>query len=330
LISDALVFDVGGTTLRAGIYRAGSGRVERVVHRDTPTFRTLPGACGDEIRERLCRVMDEMGRSICGGRVPGAVSVAFPGPIDPAGGVLAAPTLWGGERGADPVPLGESFRRLWPRSRVFVLNDMAAAGYCYRRHPLEDFCILTVSSGIGHKVFLNGEPVTGPHGRGGELGHLRVDPSPDAPVCDCGGRGHLGAIASGGAAIEQVKRLAAQDPEGFLASPLGRSSGFSLLDNQTIVAAFSSGDPWTDRVIRRMAGAIGQVLAAVHLALGVERFVIVGGFAIALGPRFRDMLCAEAAACAWDLGASWDSMIELGRSDEDAGLIGAGKHAAER
>lgn len=327
---DTLVFDIGGTTMRAGIYRTGSGRVERVLVRDTPSFRTLAAADADEIRAQLHRVLGEMGRSVCGERDPRAVSVGFPGPIDPDGGILAAPTIWGEDRGTGRIPLGESLGRLWPRSRVFVLNDMTAAGYRYLRHPLDDFCILTVSSGIGHKVFLRGEPVTGPHGRGGELGHLRVDLSRDAPVCDCGGRGHLGAVASGSAAVEQVKRVAADDPEGFRASALFRIAERSELDNEAIVAAFSSGDPWTDRPIRRMARAIGQVLSAVHLAVGVERFVVVGGFAIALGPRFRDMLCAEAAACGWDLGASWDSMIELGRGDENAGLIGAGRYAAQR
>jgi glucokinase len=314
--------------MRAGIYRTGTGSVERVLVRDTPSFRTLAGASADEICTQLHRVLREMGHSVCGERVPRAVSVGFPGPIDPDGRILAAPTMWGEDRATGRIPLVESLGRLWPQSRMFVLNDMTAAGYHYLRHPLDDFCILTVSSGIGHKVFLRGEPVTGPHGRGGELGHLRVDFSPDALLCDCGWRGHLGAVASGSAAVEQVKRFAAHDPEGFRASALFRIAELSALDNEAIVAAFSSGDPWTDRPIRRMALAIGQVLSAVHLAVGVERFVVVGGFALALGPRFRDLLCAEAAACGWDLGASWDSMIELGRSDENAGLIGAGKFAA--
>ncbi|MCH8855553.1 MAG: ROK family protein, partial [Proteobacteria bacterium] len=73
---------------------------------------------------------------------------------------------------------------------------------------------------MGHKVFLGGEPAVGPHGRGGEMGHLRVDFTESAPRCECGGVGHLGAIASGRGTLMEAIRRADADATGFEASQL--------------------------------------------------------------------------------------------------------------
>jgi glucokinase len=74
-----------------------------------------------------------------------------------------------------------------------------------------------------------------------------------------------------------------------------------------------------------MARPLGQVLATIHLTLGIERFVIVGGFALALGPAYRALLVEAATSCCWSLSGHWDEMIELGEADDDAGLIGAAR-----
>jgi predicted NBD/HSP70 family sugar kinase len=129
-----------------------------------------------------------------------------------------------------------------------------------------------------------------------------------------------------------VTHLAREDPQGFLASDLATRTGGDVdrVDNEAIVAAFRTGDPWTRRAVQRLVDPLGQVLAAIHLTVGVERFVIVGGFALALGPWFREMLAAASHASAWDLGADWDAMIELSPTALDAGLIGAGVFASSR
>jgi glucokinase len=77
-----------------------------------------------------------------------------------------------------------------------------------------------------------------------------------------------------------------------------------------------------------MAEPLGQVLAAVHLAVGVERFVVVGGFALALGYEYLRALADAARSSCWDRGAEWPKMLELGSDEEEAGLIGAGAFAA--
>jgi glucokinase len=158
---------------------------------------------------------------------------------------------------------------------------------------------------------------------------VRVDYSPTAPVCDCGGQGHLGAIASGRGALLTARRLAQEGGAGFAGSLLGRRLQGDLtgLDNQALAEAFRSGDPWAGGLIRRVAQPLGQALAALHVALGVERFVIIGGFALALGEGYcRELVLAAQDSC-WRLGQDWETMIFLGEADDDAGLLGAGRCA---
>lgn len=325
-----LVFDVGGTRIRAALYCEDAKTVSAVRVRETPSTWTHPGAGGDEIRDRLLREMAEAGREVLRGAAPRAVSVAFPGPIGAEGRVLAAPTIWG-DHALPPLDLGAALAAHWPGAPVHVLNDVSAAGFRYLRTPDEDFCIVTVSSGIGNKVFIRGRPVTGATGRGGEIGHTVVDFGPDAPLCDCGGRGHLGAVASGRGALLAARRRAAAQAGEFAASHAGRAAGGdpAALTSELLAAAFRAGDPWTAALIRDVGVPLGRALAGIHTSLGIERFTLVGGFALALGEGYRRGVAVAAAAAAWHQGGSWDERVELGAADDLSGLIGAGRFAME-
>lgn len=325
-----LVFDVGGTRLRAALYHGESRTVSRVHVRETPSTWTLPGASGEEIRARLIDAMAEAGQEVLGGLEPGVVGIAFPGPVDANGRVLAAPTIWG-DMGCAPLDVGAALAPRWVAAPLHVLNDVSAAGYRHLRAPDEDFCIVTVSSGIGNKVFIRGRPVTGAAGRGGEIGHAVADFAPDAPLCDCGGRGHLGAVASGRGALLAARRRAAADPAAFAASLPGRVAGGDpdAVTNESLVAAFRAGDGWTAALVREVGAPLGRALAGIHTALGIERFTLVGGFALALGEGYRAEVARAAAAAAWDRGGSWDERVELGAGDDLSGLIGAGRFAME-
>jgi len=326
LSAGCLVFDVGGTSLRAALYHEGSDSLSRVVSRKTPNcFDTHEKDMGGVVKE-LLDVMHLMGVELLGHKDPDTVSVAFPGPIDGNGHVVAAPTVWGSLQ-QEPIDLAKLLRERWPLAHVAVLNDVSASGYRYIREDSRDFCIVTVSSGIGNKVFINGRPVTGLAGRGGEIGHIKVDSSPDAPMCDCGFRGHLGAISSGRGTLFLARQKAQQNPKAYLLSALGKRYGtkFGMISNRTIAEVFRLGDPWAAELIRTVAQPLGQMLASIHLAVGIERFVIVGGFAQALGEQYRGELVSAAASCGWVKGENWDAMIEVGFPDGNSGLIGAGR-----
>jgi predicted NBD/HSP70 family sugar kinase len=301
-----LVFDIGGSKTRAALFDRRTRALLAPAVAATPNHLDLPDASFDELRRRLVSAMQRLGREVAGDDAVERVDVAFAGPLDQSGRILAAPTLWG-TRLAQPVLLQDELAQVWPRARIGILNDVTAAGHRYCR-PGEDFCIVTVSSGVGHKVFIGGRPAVGPRGAGGEIGHLRVDDSEGAPICECGGRGHLGAVASGRGVLLQARRR----------------DGCEALSSGDLVAAFRRGESWAAQVVERSAVPLGSALAAVHLGVGVERFVLVGGFALALGEPYRRRVAAAASAHCWSGDGDWLTRVELGIDDDHSGLIGAG------
>jgi C7-cyclitol 7-kinase len=325
---DCVVFDVGGTTLRAARYLPAEGRLERIARVAAPTLWNSSEPGFESIWHRLRSEMTMLVESVLEGRNPDIVAVAFPGPLDPNGMLLAAPTVWG-SLGNTAFPLRDQLASLWPDTVVLVLNDVTAAGYRYVSLGVSDFCLVTVSSGIGNKVFLGGSPVVGPFGRGGEIGHLRVDYSGDALECDCGVPGHLGAVGSGRGVLAAALRRARISPEAFSASVLARKTdtGTPRFDSVELAAAFRAGDAWATDVIDHAAAGLGRALAAIHAAIGVERFIIIGGFAFSLGESYRLRVVAAAALSCWSIGQDWDQMATFGIDDDDAGLLGAGHYA---
>lgn len=315
---DLLVFDVGGTLLRAGRWSRERAELADVHSRPAPSFLRHAQASGEALVEALLAELLEAGRHLFGDEAPAAVGLAVPGPVAPDGRLLRAPTLWG-DRVAGAVPLGSLAARTWPDARVAVANDVTAAGYRLLRGD-EVLCVVTVSSGIGHKVFAGGRAIVGPQGRGGELGHWRVDDAPDAPRCDCGRRGHLGALASGRAVAHHVRAVDARGEHGE--SPWTHLEADPEALNRALVSAFTAGEPFARAVVRELAAPLGTALAGVHLTVGAERFAIVGGFARALGEPYLDLLREAASAAGWENGFDWTSGLELGPDDDDSGLEG--------
>jgi predicted NBD/HSP70 family sugar kinase len=322
-MSDPLVLavELGGTTARAALVETTSwGLVDRI---DRPSPQ--PGTTDADRHDPIVAAIADLAADVLDGRSPEAVGIAFPGPIDPAGRVLAAPTLLRMGASPEPFDLRAACRRLWPGAAVEVLNDLTAAGFYYASTGLSDFAVVTVGSGVGHKVFLDGVPRVG-HGRGGELGHLRMDLADDAALCDCGGRGHLGALASGRGTVAGIARAALADPAAWARSALSDVAP-AMIDGLDVARAFRAGDPFTVAEVRKAVRYLGQALAAVHLDTGIEQIVIIGGFAHGLGEDYRRLLVEAASEACWDLGQRWDEIVVLGSDADDAALLGAARAA---
>ncbi len=317
--------EVGGTTVRAAAFDPDTRQIGPVVRLPSPNYLTRPA---DVVHHDLLAAIDRLGGQLLGDQPPAAVSVAYPGPVAADGMALAAPTLLGPF--SVPFSLRQACQSLWPDAQVTVMNDLTAAGYRYVETGRYNFCVVTVGSGVGHKIFLDGCPLVGPAGRGGEMGHLLVDTSPSALPCDCGARGHLGGVASGRGVLAALRAAAIASPSGFDRSALGQKGlAADSVDNLNLVAAFKSGDAFVGQVVTTAAGQLGTVLAAAHLLVGVEDFILVGGFALALGEGYRQLVAAAAAAASWDLGQVWDTMVTLGHEDDASGLLGAGLAAEQ-
>jgi predicted NBD/HSP70 family sugar kinase len=328
----ALVFDLGGTYLRCGLWTIDGGisapskmRIENFANgHDSRTIWN----------KLLCRIQsyEIQVQTLADARAP--IVIAFPGPIRDRRQILSAPTVLGVD---NAIPdLVKELERRTGRS-VYILNDMSAAAWHFSVNTtVSRFMIVTVSSGIGSKIFdkLHPAGVIDFPAWAGEIGHVVVDDRPDAPMCDCGGPGHLGAIASGRGIERAARRHAAQDPQAFALSACATrfAATTSNLNNEDhIVPAALAGDVWCREVIRCATKPLARVILTVILGAGLERVKIIGGFALSLGPLYLQILReALIAGCQYSaLDDQVASLVELGSVSEEACLMGAGEFARQ-
>ncbi len=326
------VVDIGGTTLRTARYDPGTGVLDDVRRTPTAGMARYPDAPVPLSQQRVLEQLSELLSAALPRHGGSAVAVAFAGPVTADGRVLAAPTIWGGR--GEPLPLAALLEQRLGVP-VAVVNDITAAVWRYADPDAtgEQFCLLTVSSGIGGKVFRAGEVLLDAEGHGGEFGHWTCDRAPDAPLCDCGGRGHLGAVASGRAMEAAARSAARADPVGYARSRLARSAPDpDRLDNAALVEAIRAEDGFATAVLRAGLVHLASAVTSLFTAIGVRRFVVMGGFALAVGPLYARYLTEEVArlGCFGLTGAEIQRMVVLGEPDDDHGLIGAGRLLAAR
>jgi C7-cyclitol 7-kinase len=256
------------------------------------------------------------------------VFLAFPGPIDAHQRIMNAPTVTGSQFA---IPdLRTELMNLTARD-VYILNDVsAAAWYFAERLKIGRFMVITVSSGIGSKICDQGHPegVLDRLPYAGEIGHLIVDENPDAPRCDCGGIGHLGAIASGRGIERRAVRCAQRDIPSFERSACVRdfdASPTSLTNEQHLVPAAKARDEWALRVIRESTRPLARVLNCMVLGMGLDRIMIIGGFALSLGSVYLDLVCELMEECCdYPVLSSYiPGLVRLGDVNDEACLKGA-------
>jgi glucokinase len=226
--------------------------------------------------QQIRRVADVV-RRLANGRTIGAVGVAAPGPLDHhTGRVLHSPNL--GWKGFDlGVALAEEL------SAPVSVDDDANAGAIGEAlvgagRGADPVAYLTVSTGIGAGIVIDGRIVRGAHQVAGEIGHLVIDPS--GPRCGCGGRGHVEAYAGGDALASRAK---AAWPTGVLVdgSP-------APTDARGLVKAALSGDPTAERLLSEAAEALAFAIAVLWAAIDPEQIAVGGSIGLRQRWLIRD------------------------------------------
>ena len=323
-----VVLDMGGTTLRSALYDPESGMLSNARREPTENFIKWPDLTLGQLQEK---VLEQLARCIAAQRACAPVAAAcisFAGPVAQDGRVASAPTIWA--RAGAPLALGARLSAALDMP-VHVLNDVTAAAWRYSERVDEPFCLITVSSGTGNKVYYGGQTLVNRDGFGGEIGHLRVDFALDAPMCDCGERGHLGALASGRGTLEVARRFARADPDAFSASLLARLCGggdnaADAITTYHLVDAAKAGDAFAAGCVRHGIGFMARTIATIYAAIGVRRYLFMGGFALALGELYRQWVAAELRSIGM-FGVAPEAIVdllEMTEEDDDHGLVGAG------
>jgi glucokinase len=206
-------------------------------------------------------------------------------------------------------------------------NDANAAAYGEYHfgagRPYRYMVFITISTGIGGGIVIDGSIYRGASGGAGEVGHMTLEK--DGPLCSCGGRGHFEALVSGTAIAREADALLNEGRCPVLARLVkaGRP-----LDAETVHLAAQQGDADARGVIERAGHYLGLGLANIINILNPQAIVIGGGL-VGMGDMILDP--ARAVAREQAFGQSFSDVdilkAELG---ERAGVLGVAALAAEK
>jgi len=301
--------DLGGTQIRAAVATGAATHGE-------PVHLATPAAEGpDAVLDAIAAAVSEA----AGGAVPAGVAMGVPGPLDPRSGVVyAAPNLAGWE-GIDAGRL--LAERLG--CPVALQNDANLAGYAEwtagAGRGTRDFVFLTVSTGVGGGLVLDGELYTGFAGTAGELGHVPV--GAEGRACHQGHPGCLEGIASGTAIAERARAaLAAGEPS--------RLRDADPLDARAVQGAAQAGDHLAMRLFEEAGRALGRAVGGYVNVLSPE-VVAIGGGLIGAGELLFAPLRAALPEIAFDVPLR-RCRVTAAALGTDAGLVGATAWAVRR
>lgn len=256
-----LSLDFGGTKLAAGLVESAGGRVVATRRCATPDDATASYAA------MLAMARDLPAQAAA---PPRALGVSFGGPVEADGRTVR---LSMHVPGWQHTPLADWLERDTGLPCA-IANDADAAALAEQRYGAGQGALhllyMTVSTGIGGGVVINGQLYRGARAWAGEVGHQVLDP--DGPPCDCGRNGCLEALASGRAVARAAQQALFRHPASALAG-----LAFGQVTAQTVARAAAAGDPLAREVWEAAMQWLGIGIANAANVLNPALVVLGGG-----------------------------------------------------
>lgn len=303
--------DLGGTHLRIGLVD-DTGKIHKHLKRQTPK-----GDSPDSLIDALANVADEWSRGEHGPII--GASVMVPGAVDAAQAVvLQAPNL--------PCLINFGLKAVlqerlgWP---VVLENDANAAAigemWLGAARGCRDVVSVTLGTGVGGGVVLDGKLWRGAHGAAGEIGHATVDPF-SGLKCKCGNTGCLELFGSATAIVRMARESLSQFPQ-----PMLSSDGLTA---EKIYEAGRRGDELARSVFERAGKYLGIGLANLMSLIDPEIIVINGGV-VNGWDLFAPEMYREVAERVFHTTAQ---QVKIARAEcgDNAGLLGAARLAFDQ
>ena len=299
--------DVGGTNVKCGLFSVKGDILDKW---EIPTRTENNGVnILPDVAAAIDAKIQEKG--IARDTIAG-VGVGIPGPVNEDGAVICAVNLhWG------YVELEKELEKLTGLTvkagndaNVAALGEMwkgGGAGY-------HNVVMVTLGTGVGGGIIVNGKIVTGTHGAGGEIGHIHVEDD-ETLSCNCGNQGCLEQYASATGVVRLANRM------------LEATDKASVLRNEEVTAkavfdAVKAGDELAMEVAEKFGKYLGTALAVIAGVVDPEVFVIGGGVSKA-GKILLDYV--EKYYKKYVFQGSRDCAFALAELGNDAGICGAAK-----
>jgi glucokinase-like ROK family protein len=305
--------DIGATSLEIALADINGSILKRVAEsadvRQPP--EELLGRCSVLILE-MAVVQGIRPEQILG------IGVGVPGPVDFARGVLVAPPLmpdW------ENYPIRNFFKETFSSAFVVVDNDVNIMALGEQRSGdaanVDHFLVIKIGTGIGCGIMASRKIHRGSNGCAGDVGHICVDKQ--GPICRCGNRGCLEAMAAGPAIAEKAMQAVRNGKSELLRSMMEDRGG--ILTPEDVNAACREGDEASLEIIRASGQMIGDVLAGLVNFFNPSHVFIGGGIA-----NFGNhlLIAIKRAVLRRSLPlATTNLAINFSRTGSDAGLRGA-------
>ncbi|MCM1189990.1 MAG: ROK family glucokinase [bacterium] len=301
--------DIGGTTVKIGLFDGEGSLLEKW---EIPTRRENKGAAIlPDVAESLLGKMKEKG---IGETELIGIGVDVPGTVDSRG------TLVGGAvniRGWENINIPETVRA-YINVPVKAANDANAAAFGEMwkggGKGYKNMVAVTLGTGVGGGIIVNGSILAGATGSGGEIGHIHIEDS-ETEECGCGNKGCLEQYASATGIVRLAKRRLAKDEE-----PSVLRNSEEPLSAKSVFDAVKAGDKVAVEIAEQFGEYLGKGLAAVAGVVNPEVFVIGGGVSKAgeillrfVEPPFQKYVYQQCSHARF-------ALAELGN---DAGIFGA-------
>ena len=301
--------DVGGTTVKMGLFTTEGELLDKW---EIPTRKEDGGAyILNDVAASVEAKLAE--KNIAKDDVAGA-GIGVPGPTLDTGYVSICVNLgW-----KDKNPANELSELLSIPVKAGNDANVAALGEMWKGggEGYLDVVLLTLGTGVGGGIIINGEIAPSHRGVGGELGHITVNPDEEA-TCNCGNHGCLEQYASATGVVRIAKKLLAASKEESSLRTLETVTAKDVFD------AAKAGDHLAVEAVEVLGKYLGLVVANVALTVAPDVFVIGGGVSKA-GQVLIDVITKYYHNFAKIIGDN-KAKVVLAKLGNDAGIYGAAR-----
>ena len=300
--------DVGGTTVKIGLFKTTGELLDKW------EIPTVTDNFGEGILGDICDALDKkmIEKEISLDEIEG-LGIGLPGPVLEDGTVLQCVNLgWG------RFNVAEKLSEMYHGLKVKAGNDanVAALGEAWKGggKDYNDIVMITLGTGVGGGVVINGKIVTGYNGGAGEIGHMQVEETEEVQ-CNCGRRGCLEQYASATGVVRLAKRYMKAATE-----PTKMDSFGEEITAKDVFDLAKEGDQGALEVVHKMGNYLGKSMSAVAAVINPQAFIIGGGVSKAGQFLIDAVKGVYRETC---FVACGDAAVHLAELGNDAGIYGA-------
>lgn len=300
--------DVGGTSVKCGLFHTDGTLVEKweIPTRTENNGQNILPDVAETINAKLAE------KNIDKADVEG-VGIGIPGPINSRGEAACAVNLYWGF-----TPVAQILGDL-TGLKAQAGNDanVAALGEAWKGAAAgaQNIIMITLGTGVGGGIIINGKILAGSHGAGGEIGHALVVRG-EEEKCNCGNHGCLEQYASATGIVRVAGRVLAASEDDSTLRELQNITAKDVLD------AFKAGDVVAVRIMEYVGDLLGGAIAGFTTVVDPEAIVIGGGVSKAGQPLID---CIEKYYQRYAFSSCKETPIVLATLGNDAGIYGAAK-----